>query len=151
MKASITPSKVREQYSDYRPALCKEAQDILDSGFHAMDSRFQVVDSGFASRVHAGGGACEKAFHFERRAKRVTRKHASGRQKRAGLTPRFRIFFPLPLAQDISRYSPNEEFPHRLWLLAIDTYSRTPVTRTLQGNEKQFELAGNSSYRDKFQ
>ena len=61
------------------------------------------------------------------------------------------VFYRLPLAQDISRYSPNEEFPHRLWLLDIDTYSRTPVTRTLQGNEKQFELAGNSSYRDKLQ
>ena len=30
-------------------------------------------------------------------------------------------------------------------------YSRTPVTRTLKGNEKQFELVGNSSYRGKFQ
>ena len=88
-----------------------------------MDSKFQVVDSGSVSRAYAGGGACEKAFHFEGRAKRVVRKHASGRQKRAGLTPRSRIFFRLPRAQDISRYSPNEELPHRLWLLAIDTYS----------------------------
>ena len=30
-------------------------------------------------------------------------------------------------------------------------YSRTPVTRPLKGNEKQFELAANSSYRGKFQ
>ena len=30
-------------------------------------------------------------------------------------------------------------------------YSRTPVTQTLKGNEKQFELVGNSSYRGKFQ
>ena len=36
-------------------------------------------------------------------------------------------------------------------------YSGTPVTlpceqrRTLKGNEKQFELAGNSRYRGKFQ
>ena len=30
-------------------------------------------------------------------------------------------------------------------------YSRTPVTQTLKGNKKQFELAGNSSYRGKFQ
>ena len=37
------------------------------------------------------------------------------------------------------------------YLLAIDTYSKTLVTRTLKGNEKQFELAGNSSYRGKFQ
>ena len=29
--------------------------------------------------------------------------------------------------------------------------SRILVTRTLKGNEKQFELAGNSSYRGKFQ
>ena len=29
-------------------------------------------------------------------------------------------------------------------------YSRTPVTRTLRGNKKQFELAGISSYRGKF-
>ena len=27
----------------------------------------------------------------------------------------------------------------------------TPVTRTLKGNEKQVELAGNSSYQGKFQ
>jgi len=30
-------------------------------------------------------------------------------------------------------------------------YSRTPVTQTLKGNEKQFELVENSSYRGKFQ
>ena len=30
-------------------------------------------------------------------------------------------------------------------------YSRTPVTQTLKGNKKQFKLAGNSSYRGKFQ
>ena len=30
-------------------------------------------------------------------------------------------------------------------------YSRTLVTRTLRGNEKRFELAGNSSYRGTFQ
>ena len=30
-------------------------------------------------------------------------------------------------------------------------YSRTLVTRTLKGNEKWFELAGNSRYRGKFQ
>ena len=114
MKTSITPSKGREQYSDYGLALCKGVQDILDSGFHAMDSTFQVVDSGSVSRVRAGGGACEKAFHFERRAKRVARKHASGRQNAPDSPHRFRIFFRLPLAQDISRYSPNEEFPHRL-------------------------------------
>ena len=30
-------------------------------------------------------------------------------------------------------------------------YSRTPVSRTLKGNEKQFKLARNSSYRGKFQ
>ena len=29
-------------------------------------------------------------------------------------------------------------------------YSRTPVTRTLRGNEKQFQIAGISSYRGKF-
>ena len=29
-------------------------------------------------------------------------------------------------------------------------YSRTLVTRTLQGNEKRFELTGNSSYRGSF-
>ena len=29
-------------------------------------------------------------------------------------------------------------------------YSRTPVTRTLKGNRKQFKLAGNSSYQGKF-
>ena len=125
MKTSITPSKVREQYSDHRLALCKGVQDILDSGIHAMDSKFQVVDSGSVSRAHAGGAACEKAFHFDGRAKRVERKHTSGRQKRAGLTPRSGIFLRLPRAQDISRYSPNEELPHRLWLLAIDTYGKT--------------------------
>ena len=105
MKISITQSKVREQYSDYRLALCKGVHDILDSGFLAMDSKFQVVDSRSVSRAHAGGGACEKAFHFEGRAKRdgVVKKHDSGRQKRAGLTPRSRIFFRLPRAQDISR------------------------------------------------
>ena len=31
-----------------------------------------------------------------------------------------------------------------------DKYSRTSETRTLKGNEKRVELAGNSSYRDKF-
>ena len=61
MKTSITPSKVREQYSDHRLALCKGVQDILDSGIHAMDFKFQVVDSGSVSRAHAGGAACEKA------------------------------------------------------------------------------------------
>ena len=71
MKTSITPSKVREQYSDHRLALCKGVQDILDSGIHAMDFKFQVVDSGSVSRAHAGGAACEKAFHFEGRAKRA--------------------------------------------------------------------------------
>ena len=30
-------------------------------------------------------------------------------------------------------------------------YRRTPVTRTLKGNVRQFELAGNSSYRGKLQ
>ena len=30
-------------------------------------------------------------------------------------------------------------------------YSRTGVTRTLKGNEKQFELARDSNYWDKFQ
>ena len=30
-------------------------------------------------------------------------------------------------------------------------YSGTQVTRTLKGNEKQFELARNSNYWDKFQ
>ena len=125
MKTSITPSKVREQYSDHRLALCKGVQDILDSGIHAMDFKFQVVDSGSVSRAHAGGAACEKAFHFEERAKRVVRKLTSGRQKRAGLTPRSGIFFRLPRAQVISRYSPNEGLPHRLWLLAIDTYGKT--------------------------
>ena len=30
-------------------------------------------------------------------------------------------------------------------------YIKTPVTRTLKVNEKQFDLAGNSSYRSKFQ
>ena len=29
-------------------------------------------------------------------------------------------------------------------------YSRTLVTRTLKGNEKRFDLAGNSSYWGKF-
>ena len=29
-------------------------------------------------------------------------------------------------------------------------YGRTPVTRTLRGNEKQFQIAGISSYRGKF-
>ena len=132
MKTSITPSKIREQYSDHRLALCKGVQDILDSGIHAMDFKFQVVDSGSVSRAHAGGTACEKAFHFEGRAKRVVRKHTSGRQKRAGLTPRSGIFFRLPkakrffrLPQVISRYSPNEGLPHTLWLLAIDTYGKT--------------------------
>ena len=28
----------------------------------------------------------------------------------------------------------------------VGLYSRTPVTRTLKGNEKQFELPGNLSY-----
>ena len=42
MKTSITPSKVRERYSDHRLALCKGVQDILDSGIHAMDFKFQV-------------------------------------------------------------------------------------------------------------
>ena len=31
------------------------------------------------------------------------------------------------------------------------TYSRTRVTQTLKGNEKQFKLVGNLSYRGKFQ
>ena len=35
----------------------------------------------------------------------------------------------------------------RFLLTYIDIYSRTPVTRTLKGSEKQFELAGGSSYR----
>ena len=30
-------------------------------------------------------------------------------------------------------------------------YSRTLVTQTLKGNKKRFKLAGNSSYRGKFQ
>ena len=30
-------------------------------------------------------------------------------------------------------------------------YSRTPVTQTLKQNKKRWELAGNSSYRGKFQ
>ena len=34
-----------------------------------------------------------------------------------------------------------------LLFLSTEYYSRAPVTRTLRGNEKQFELAGNSSYR----
>ena len=33
----------------------------------------------------------------------------------------------------------------------IFSYCRNPVTRTLKGNQKMFELAGNSSYRGKFQ
>ena len=33
----------------------------------------------------------------------------------------------------------------------IAFYIRTPVTRTVKGNEKQFELEGNASYRGKFQ
>ena len=33
----------------------------------------------------------------------------------------------------------------------IFSYCRTPVTRTLKGNQKMFELAGNSSYQGKFQ
>ena len=36
-----------------------------------------------------------------------------------------------------------------VWVLLV--YSRTPVTRTLKGNEKQFELAENSSYQGNFQ
>ena len=32
----------------------------------------------------------------------------------------------------------------------IVSYCRTPVTRTLKGNQKMFELAGNSSYRVNF-
>ena len=48
--------------------------------------------------------------------------------------------------------SPN---PKATWFATLTVkqwkYSRTPVTRTLEGNEKQFELAGNSSYRGKFQ
>ena len=36
-----------------------------------------------------------------------------------------------------------------MWKCSI--YSRTPVTQTLKGNEKQSELAGNSSYWGKFQ
>ena len=30
--------------------------------------------------------------------------------------------------------------------MGCDKYSRTPVTQTLKGNKKQFELVGNSSY-----
>ena len=37
-----------------------------------------------------------------------------------------------------------------LTVCPIDNYSRTPVTRTLKGNEKHFELMGNTSYRGKF-
>ena len=48
--------------------------------------------------------------------------------------------------------SPN---PKATWFATLTVqqlkYSITPVTRTLEGNEKQFELAGNSSYRGKFQ
>ena len=44
---------------------------------------------------------------------------------------------PLSQKSDQSQFSPNN----------INTYSRTPVTRTLKGNEKQYELEGDSSYR----
>ena len=30
--------------------------------------------------------------------------------------------------------------------MGCDIYSRIPVTQTLKGNKKQFELVGNSSY-----
>ena len=33
----------------------------------------------------------------------------------------------------------------------IFSYCRTPVTRTLKGNQKMFELAGNLSYQGKSQ
>ena len=40
---------------------------------------------------------------------------------------------------------------NKICIFSIVYYSRTPVTRTLKGNEKQFELLRNSSYQSKFQ
>ena len=40
---------------------------------------------------------------------------------------------------------------NKICIFSIVYYSRTPVTRTLKGNEKQFELLLNSSYQSKFQ
>ena len=45
--------------------------------------------------------------------------------------------------------------PKATWFATLTVtqwkYSGTPVTRTLKGNEKQFELARNSNYRGTFQ
>ena len=41
-------------------------------------------------------------------------------------------------------------FSYSFALKRRSTYSSTPVTRTLKGNEKQFELAGNSNHQGKF-
>ena len=48
---------------------------------------------------------------------------------------------------------PQNFFVHfnRMFSFQKNKYSRTLVTRTLKGNEKQFELAGNSSYQGEFQ
>ena len=45
------------------------------------------------------------------------------------------------------------EHQYRQWchVKMLYIYSRTPVTQTLKGNKKQLELAGNLSYRGKFQ
>ena len=40
---------------------------------------------------------------------------------------------------------------NKICIFNIVYYSRTPVTRTLMGNEKKFELLRNSSYQSKFQ
>ena len=40
---------------------------------------------------------------------------------------------------------------NKICIFSIVCYSRTPVTRTLMGNEKKFELLRNSSYQSKFQ
>ena len=40
---------------------------------------------------------------------------------------------------------------NKICIFSIVYYSGTPVTRTLKGNEKQFELLLNSSYQSKFQ
>ena len=41
----------------------------------------------------------------------------------------------------VSLFEEGKKFP-----VGCDKYSRTPVTQTLKGNKKQFELVGNSSY-----
>ena len=66
--------------------------------------------------------------------------------------------FPEKISQ-VSRFpakSPDSRnkfvfLPKQPLLELSSPVSRIPVTRTLKGNEKQFELAGNSSYRGKFQ